>query len=251
MHFTSDDIRRIKDASCGHLLEVIQDFREVRKAGVSDVCDCPTCGGRHKFSINPTKDLFNCFACNQLKGSGATAYLTKVEGKGITETWEYLAKKFNVILDAPVTPKPAPKMKKQSKESKGNDADAYCSRMLAASGLNYKDVTAKCYRNSDNSSVYEAKTFRPGTIGPKGDITAGDDVIIEYYDLNGVPVTYIPADKRNKGTAEPQEYLGIKVFISSGRHISSINNLDNLQFDGYVTLNGGIVLTDNQTIYKH
>jgi len=211
MHFTNDDIRRIKDASNGHLLEVVQDFREVRKSGVSYVCDCPSCGGRHKFSVNPAKDLFNCFACNQLKGSGATAYLTKVEGKGITETWEYLAKKFNVILDTPaVTTKPAPKMKKQSKETKGNDADSYCSRMLAASGLNYKDVTAKCYRNSDNSSVYEAKTFRPGTLGPKGDITTGDDVIIEYYDLNGFPVTYIPSDKRNKGTAEPQEYFRVR-----------------------------------------
>jgi Cof subfamily protein (haloacid dehalogenase superfamily) len=44
---------------------------------------------------------------------------------------------------------------------------------------------------------------------------------------------------------------GIKVFIASGRHITSINNLGDLQFDGYVTLNGGIVLTDNRTIYKH
>jgi len=44
---------------------------------------------------------------------------------------------------------------------------------------------------------------------------------------------------------------GIKVFIASGRHISSINNLGDLQFDGYITLNGGIVLTDNRIIHKH
>ena len=33
---------------------------------------------------------------------------------------------------------------------------------------------------------------------------------------------------------------GIKVFVATGRHLSAINNLGDLEFDGYVTLNGGL-----------
>lgn len=44
---------------------------------------------------------------------------------------------------------------------------------------------------------------------------------------------------------------GIKVFVASGRHKLSMNNLGNETFDGYVTLNGGLCLVGNRIIYKH
>lgn len=53
MFFTDDDIRRIKDASTGHLLNVVQDFQNLRKSGTSYVCDCPHCKASKKFSVNP------------------------------------------------------------------------------------------------------------------------------------------------------------------------------------------------------
>ena len=40
MHFTDDDIKHIKDASEKHLIDVVQDFRNLRKSGTSYVCDC-------------------------------------------------------------------------------------------------------------------------------------------------------------------------------------------------------------------
>ena len=43
MHFTDDDIKHIKDASEKHLIDVVQDFRNLRKSGTSYVCDCPMC----------------------------------------------------------------------------------------------------------------------------------------------------------------------------------------------------------------
>ena len=63
MFFTDDDIRRIKDASTGHLLNVVQDFQNLRKSGTSYVCDCPHCKASKKFSVNPAKDIYNCFSC--------------------------------------------------------------------------------------------------------------------------------------------------------------------------------------------
>ncbi len=45
---------------------------------------------------------------------------------------------------------------------------------------------------------------------------------------------------------------GIKVFIATGRHLRSINNLGNLQFDGYITLNGSYCIAGtDKVIYKH
>lgn len=45
---------------------------------------------------------------------------------------------------------------------------------------------------------------------------------------------------------------GIKVFIATGRHQQSINNLGSLEFDGYITINGGYCVAGKDTvIYKH
>ena len=41
------------------------------------------------------------------------------------------------------------------------------------------------------------------------------------------------------------------MFIASGRQLLAINNLEDLQFDGYVTLNGGYCIVGEQVIYKH
>ena len=43
MNFTDDDIKRIKDASASHLIDVVQDFQNLRKSGTSYICDCPVC----------------------------------------------------------------------------------------------------------------------------------------------------------------------------------------------------------------
>ena len=37
MNFTDDDIKRIKDASASHLIDVVQDFQNLRKSGTSNI----------------------------------------------------------------------------------------------------------------------------------------------------------------------------------------------------------------------
>ena len=85
MRFTEDDVRRIKDASQGKLLEIVQDFQELRKSGVNYICDCPKCHNAKKFSVSPSKDLFGCFSCKEVNGAGALSYLMRVEGKDYVE----------------------------------------------------------------------------------------------------------------------------------------------------------------------
>lgn len=61
-----------------------------------------------------------------------------------------------------------------------------------------------------------------------------------FFDIDGTLVsfnTHRISDSTRKAI-ETIRNKGVKVFIATGRHISVINNLDNMEFDGYITLNG-------------
>lgn len=74
-----------------------------------------------------------------------------------------------------------------------------------------------------------------------------------FFDIDGTLVSFntrqIP-----QSTVEAIKKVrnkGIKVFIATGRHFSSITNLGDAEFDGYVTMNGCYCLTQpNNVIYK-
>lgn len=71
-----------------------------------------------------------------------------------------------------------------------------------------------------------------------------------FFDIDGTLVPFgtqgIPDEVRDCiGIAREK---GIKVFISSGRHISWIDNLGDTEYDGYVTANGAMcLLSDRKT----
>ncbi|MBW5380595.1 HAD hydrolase family protein, partial [Brachyspira hampsonii] len=44
---------------------------------------------------------------------------------------------------------------------------------------------------------------------------------------------------------------GIKVFIATGRIKNHINNVDDLEFDGYITANGFDCYIEDKSIYRH
>ena len=215
MYFNEDEIRRIKDAADGRLVDVVEKFHTLNKKGQAYICDCPKCNASKKFNVNPNKGIYKCFSCNEMAGKGTISYLMTVEGYSYTDALEFLAKEFNVILDErpqKKTVKPAlPQMKKGSKAAKGMDTESYCARMLAESGLTFQDVTANVYKTDEKSSIYQARTFKPGTIDDRGQLTAkGDDVIIEYYDLDGFPVRYTQKDSKKRAAGEAKEYYRIR-----------------------------------------
>lgn len=75
-----------------------------------------------------------------------------------------------------------------------------------------------------------------------------------FFDIDGTLVSF-KTHEVSQSTIESLALLkkkGIKVFIATGRHLKAINNLGTLQFDGYVTLNGGYCLVGtDEVIYKH
>lgn len=74
-----------------------------------------------------------------------------------------------------------------------------------------------------------------------------------FFDIDGTLVSF----ETHKIPASTQEALkalrdkGIKIFIATGRPQCLINNLSDLEFDGYITVNGSYCFTaGHQPIYK-
>ncbi len=71
-----------------------------------------------------------------------------------------------------------------------------------------------------------------------------------FFDIDGTLVSFrthcIPeSTKRAIATLRAN---GVKCFISSGRHLANIDNLGDLEFDGYVTVNGGMTYYNGELI---
>ena len=148
MKYTEGDIRRIKNAAEGRLLDVVQDFHQLRKSGSDYVGDCPHCHAAKKFTVAPNKDIFKCFSCNEISGKGAISYLMTAENMSYLDAMDYLVRKFSVILDAKPEKKPV-KLKVPKKKSKDEFLQELEAMGIASSGDKTTDKlkleTAKTY----------------------------------------------------------------------------------------------------------
>ncbi len=74
-----------------------------------------------------------------------------------------------------------------------------------------------------------------------------------FFDIDGTLVSFRSHKLVNSAKEAILELKkkGIKVFIATGRIKAHINNLDDLEFDGYITTNGFNVHTENKEIYKN
>lgn len=74
-----------------------------------------------------------------------------------------------------------------------------------------------------------------------------------FFDIDGTLVSF-QSHQVPESTVECIHQLrekGIMLFIATGRRLQSINNLGTLQFDGYITLNGGYCLAgSDRVVYK-
>lgn len=75
-----------------------------------------------------------------------------------------------------------------------------------------------------------------------------------FFDIDGILVPFgshsIPEEVVNRIRTARKK--GIKVFVSTGRHISWIDNLGDTEFDGYVTANGAMcLLQDKKAVFSN
>jgi Cof subfamily protein (haloacid dehalogenase superfamily) len=73
-----------------------------------------------------------------------------------------------------------------------------------------------------------------------------------FLDIDGTMVSFethrVP-DNTKKALKEARD-RGIKVFVATGRSGSDINNLDDLEFDGYITVNGAYCMVGDKVVFK-
>ena len=71
-----------------------------------------------------------------------------------------------------------------------------------------------------------------------------------FFDIDGTLVSFktksVP--ESTKTSIHQLKEKGVKVIISTGRALNCISNLDDLEFDGYITLNGTICLDSTRKI---
>lgn len=209
MYISDLDKERILLATNEKLVDVISDFTTLHKSGSGLVGTCPACGFERGLTVTSGKSIFKCFKCNDLGGTTPVDYLMKGQHYTFPDALKYLADKFSIVLleDKPVTQQ----KKTKPKNTKGKtEKNSFCNQMLSESGLTDEDVTARIYKSDDKKSIFQLRTMRPGTVDQFGNIVVGDDVIIEYYDLDGFPIKYEQRDKKGKSTGVLKEYYRVR-----------------------------------------
>lgn len=81
------------------IVDVISDFRELRKSGKQWVCLCPFHADTQvgSFGINRKKGICYCFSCE--KGGDAVYYLMEAEGMSYPDALRYLGKKYGIEVE--------------------------------------------------------------------------------------------------------------------------------------------------------
>ena len=79
------------------------------------------------------------------------------------------------------------------------------------------------------------------------------DIKAAFFDIDGTLVSFSShsVPQSTVLAIDKLKQAGVKCFISSGRHISNIDNIAPLSFDGFVTINGGMTIFDGKVIDKN
>lgn len=74
-----------------------------------------------------------------------------------------------------------------------------------------------------------------------------------FFDIDGTLVSFKTHTVAPAVVAALHELQqrGIKIFVASGRHQCTMDNVAAIPFDGYVTLNGGMCIAGKRILYKH
>lgn len=203
---------RIKSAGDSNLRQVIDSVTTLSRRGSQWVGKCPHCGTEGGLEFNQTKGIYKCFHCDEIKGNSSVAFVMQALKLTFPEALEYIAKTLGIVVEYEEPPKPRKKSKATAAakdEDKGKNG-SFLKEFLDGSGITLKDsqVTLK---NSDGRTFVISSVFKAGTIDQSGKLTTeGNDVIIEYYDLDGAPVKYQRKDYKGRLTDEWCEYYRVR-----------------------------------------
>lgn len=161
--------------------EVIGDFEKLSKSGKDLICKCPNCGktGKGKgLLVSPAKSFYKCFICDW-GGKNPVKYLCEIKGMKYPEALKYMADKYNISIEEI---KKGPQKKEKTKQKTFRDLQ------LEQSGLTDEDQKAVVKIDDNTEKIVDL--FESGTRNEYYQLVDGDDMIIWYYDLEGMPMMY-------------------------------------------------------------
>ena len=203
MNYSQDELDKILSYN-NKISEVISDFVSLKPKGQFRLLGkCPDCGKEEGLDINTAKGVFQCFKCGNVKGNSAISFLMSGKKMHYADALDYMNNKFTYIVhEEKKKPKPAIKIKK---------TDSFCSTMLAESGLTVNDTKATVLAIDANHTITTSTVFKSGSFTKNwtADLS-GNDIIIEYYDLEGLPVLYDEKDAKGKATGKQKEFLRVR-----------------------------------------
>ena len=204
MYISDNDKDRILSVCDDKLVDTISAFGPLKKSGASFTASCPSCGAENGLSINPAKKVFKCFKCGNCQGKSSVAYLMHGHNMDYPTALKWLADHYNIIISEPERPV-------RNGTNIQNKGKSFCSRMLTESGLTSADVTASVITGDKEHTIFKQPTFIPGTVGKDGGVDkTGDDVIIYYYDLEGLPITYQPKNAKGEKLTGERIYFRVR-----------------------------------------
>lgn len=74
-----------------------------------------------------------------------------------------------------------------------------------------------------------------------------------FFDIDGTLVSF-KTHRISDAVLEALSVLrknGVRLYIASGRHHLLIDNLSGFEFDGYICMNGGLVIDSGKTVFRH
>ena len=90
-------VQRILDAA--DIVEVVSDFVTLKRRGANYVGLCPFHNDRSpSFYVSKAKGMCKCFSCGE--GGSPVSFIMKLEQLSFTEALRYLAKKYNIEIEA-------------------------------------------------------------------------------------------------------------------------------------------------------
>ncbi len=187
-----------------NLENTLQDYLpSPKKKGAQLVYTCPLCN-KEKLEYSKSKNIIKCFPCG-VAATKAVDYIIKFHGKTYLEAIEELARIEDISLSEKKTKKiTASRSKKVIEDSQ----HSFCANKLDESGLTTEDVKAVVF--IDEQTRTERPVFYSGTKDGRWQIVSGDDMIIDYYDLEGRQMYYYRKDKSGNPTGSKLPFRRIR-----------------------------------------
>jgi len=162
------------------LVSILETFVSFKKKGNNYIGDCPFCTAKNKFNIQPKKQIYKCFSCDQ-GGNNPIKFLMDYQQMTYPQAIEHCAKILQIEVDYEVS--------KMSKDQ--------------ATQNNFRDQQLRQSGIEDALQIAElanGKTinrFQQGSLNQAGEIQSGSDMVLNFIDLDGMPMTYLDPETHN------------------------------------------------------